>query len=179
MNWGAVASLIVGSLVGWGLVVNASASWLSWQGYLLGPLGGREGDWAGANIGILLAMVVGFDGFREVINNYGYRGGDEILADFAVKLRQVCPMAATLYRFEGDEFAVLIPDGSRNQAGSVFEALRQAALTALPYRLLCRPDCKGLCPICGVDRNETDCSCEMNTENPFAILRKLDLPEEV
>ncbi len=59
------------------------------------------------------------------------------------------------------------------------EALRQAALTALPYRLLCRPDCKGLCPICGVDRNETDCSCEMNTENPFAILRKLDLPEEV
>ena len=63
MNWGAVASLIVGSLVGWGLVVNASASWLSWQGYLLGPLGGREGDWAGANIGILLAMVVGFVGY--------------------------------------------------------------------------------------------------------------------
>ena len=49
--------------MGWGLVVNASASWLSWQGYLLGPLGGREGDWAGANIGILLAMVVGFVGY--------------------------------------------------------------------------------------------------------------------
>ena len=63
VNWGAVVSLIVGSLVGWGLVVNASASWLSWQGYLLGPLGGREGDWAGANIGILLAMVVGFVGY--------------------------------------------------------------------------------------------------------------------
>ena len=63
VNWGAVASLIVGSLVGWGLVVNADASWLSWQGYLLGPLGGRKGDWAGANIGILLAMVVGFVGY--------------------------------------------------------------------------------------------------------------------
>ena len=63
VNWGAVVSLIVGSLVGWGLVVNASASWLSWQGYLLGPLGGRNGDWAGANIGILLAMVVGFVGY--------------------------------------------------------------------------------------------------------------------
>ena len=63
VNWGAVASLIVGSLVGWGLVVNSAASWLSWQGYLLGPLGGREGDWAGANIGILLAMVVGFVGY--------------------------------------------------------------------------------------------------------------------
>ncbi len=30
---------------------------------LAGQLGGREGDWAGANIGILLAMVVGFGGY--------------------------------------------------------------------------------------------------------------------
>ncbi|WP_026429925.1 purine-cytosine permease family protein [Schaalia georgiae] len=63
VNWGAVAALAVASFVGWGLVVNTSASWLSWQGYLLGPLGGREGDWAGANIGILLALVVGFVGY--------------------------------------------------------------------------------------------------------------------
>ena len=63
MNWGAVATLAVASFVGWGLVVNTNASWLSWQGYLLGPLGGREGDWAGANIGILLALVVGFAGY--------------------------------------------------------------------------------------------------------------------
>ena len=64
-DWGAVASLVVGSLVGWGLVVNASASWLSWQGYLLGPLGlgGRQGSWAGANLGILLALVIGFAGY--------------------------------------------------------------------------------------------------------------------
>ena len=63
VNWGAVATLAVASFVGWGLVVNTNASWLSWQGYLLGPLGGREGDWAGANIGILLALVVGFAGY--------------------------------------------------------------------------------------------------------------------
>ena len=59
VNWGAVASLIVGSLVGWGLVVNASASWLSWQGYLLGPLGGRDGAWAGANLGVLVSLLIG------------------------------------------------------------------------------------------------------------------------
>ena len=63
VNWGAVGSLLVGTFVGWGLVVNSSASWLSWQGYLLGPIGGREGDWAYSNIGILLAMVVGFLGY--------------------------------------------------------------------------------------------------------------------
>ncbi|QWW20723.1 cytosine permease [Schaalia sp. 19OD2882] len=63
VNWGAVASLLVGSVIGWGLVVNSSASWLAWQGYLLGPLGGREGEWAYSNIGILAAMLIGFAGY--------------------------------------------------------------------------------------------------------------------
>ncbi len=63
VNWGAVGSLAVAAFVGWGLVVNTSASWLSWQGYLLGPIGGREGAWAYSNIGILLAMVIAFLGY--------------------------------------------------------------------------------------------------------------------
>ena len=33
--------------------------WLSWQGYLLGPLGGRDGAWAGANLGVLVSLLVG------------------------------------------------------------------------------------------------------------------------
>ncbi|NLA05033.1 MAG: DUF177 domain-containing protein, partial [Firmicutes bacterium] len=28
------------------------------------------------------------------------------------------------------------------------------------YNPLCKPDCRGLCPGCGVDLNETTCSCE-------------------
>jgi NCS1 family nucleobase:cation symporter-1 len=52
----------VGTFLGWGLVTNASASWLSWQGYLLDPfgLGGKTGDWAFANLGVLVALVLGF-----------------------------------------------------------------------------------------------------------------------
>ena len=59
---GAVATLAVATAIGWGLVTNASAGWLSWQGYLLGPLGlgGRDGAWAYANVGVLAALVVGF-----------------------------------------------------------------------------------------------------------------------
>lgn len=30
-------------------------------------------------------------------------------------------------------------------------------LLELPTKMLCREDCKGLCPVCGCDRNETDC----------------------
>jgi nucleobase:cation symporter-1, NCS1 family len=55
--------LVVGcTFVGWGLVTNASASWLDWQGYLLGAvgLGGKQGAWAGANLGVLFALVVSF-----------------------------------------------------------------------------------------------------------------------
>jgi nucleobase:cation symporter-1, NCS1 family len=56
--------LIVGTVVGWGLVTNSFASWLGWQGYLLGPfgLGGREGSWAYANLGVLAALIIGFVG---------------------------------------------------------------------------------------------------------------------
>ncbi|MCY7344269.1 MAG: cytosine permease [Pseudonocardia sp.] len=54
--------VLVCTFLGWGLVTNASAGWLSWQGYLLGPfgLGGPEGDWAFANLGVLVSLVLAF-----------------------------------------------------------------------------------------------------------------------
>jgi NCS1 family nucleobase:cation symporter-1 len=56
--------LAAGTVLGWGLVTNTLAGWLDWQGYLLGPLGlgGREGDWAFANLGVLAAFLVGLLG---------------------------------------------------------------------------------------------------------------------
>ena len=53
---------MVGTVIGWGLVTNGFASWLTWQGYLLGPfgLGGKTGAWAFANLGVLVALVLGF-----------------------------------------------------------------------------------------------------------------------
>lgn len=57
-----MAILAVGTALGWGLVTNGYASWLSWQGYLLDAvgLGGKDGDWAYANLGVLVALAVGF-----------------------------------------------------------------------------------------------------------------------
>jgi purine-cytosine permease-like protein len=64
VNPGAVGTMVVATLVGWGLVTNTYASWLSWQGYLLGPfgLGGKDGAWAYANLGVLAALVLGVVG---------------------------------------------------------------------------------------------------------------------
>ena len=64
-DWMAIATMVLTSVIGWGLVINSfaeDASWNNWQGYLLGPLGlgGKEGDWAYANLGVLAALVLSF-----------------------------------------------------------------------------------------------------------------------
>src|SRR6201986_2654104 len=62
IRWVAVLTVVVATGLGWGLVTNGLASWLTWQGYLLGPfgLGGKNGAWAFANLGVLIALALGF-----------------------------------------------------------------------------------------------------------------------
>ncbi|MGI8552513.1 MAG: YceD family protein [Dehalococcoidia bacterium] len=40
------------------------------------------------------------------------------------------------------------------------EAIRQHLVMAEPMQPLCRPDCAGLCPECGADRNGDPCHCQ-------------------
>lgn len=61
-NKRSLALMALGSFVGWGFVTNTFASWLSWQGYLLFIIGGKEGSWAYANVGVLLALAIGGGG---------------------------------------------------------------------------------------------------------------------
>jgi uncharacterized protein len=42
---------------------------------------------------------------------------------------------------------------------AVDEMLREVALLALPMRLVCGETCKGICPMCGQNRNQSDCAC--------------------
>ena len=62
IRWLPVLTVVVATGLGWGLVTNGLASWLTWQGYLLGPfgLGGKTGAWAFANLGVLIALALGF-----------------------------------------------------------------------------------------------------------------------
>ena len=61
-NKKSLALMLVGSIIGWGLVTNTFASWLSWQGYLLFLIGGKDGAWAYANVGVIAALLIGFLG---------------------------------------------------------------------------------------------------------------------
>lgn len=47
-------------------------------------------------------------------------------------------------------------------------------LLELPMKLLCREDCKGLCPSCGKNLNLGDCDCEKKTVDPrLEVLKQL------
>lgn len=59
----AIALVAIGSIVGWGFVTNTFASWLSWQGYFMVSIGGKEGQWAYANVGVIFALLIGFFGY--------------------------------------------------------------------------------------------------------------------
>lgn len=61
-NVRSLSLVLFGSVVGWGFVTNTFASWLSWQGYFLGLIGGKNGSWAYSNIGVIIALVIGFTG---------------------------------------------------------------------------------------------------------------------
>ncbi|WP_040161282.1 purine-cytosine permease family protein [Nigerium massiliense] len=65
VRWPAVLVMAVTSAIGFGLVVSAVPA-LSWQGYFMGALGGIDGPWASANVGVLVALVLSFVAYLPV-----------------------------------------------------------------------------------------------------------------
>ncbi|MGC8779195.1 MAG: YceD family protein, partial [Candidatus Caldatribacteriaceae bacterium] len=50
--------------------------------------------------------------------------------------------------------------------------LEELILVNLPMKPLCRPDCLGICPKCGANRNQGECGCEVDTTDPgLAVLK--------
>ena len=60
------------------------------------------------------------------------------------------------------------------------DAVRDALLLELPMRILCAEDCKGLCPVCGINLNKGTCTCQEGAEvlNPFSALKNIVLDDE-
>lgn len=56
------------------------------------------------------------------------------------------------------------------------DIVREQILLALPVRALCGEECKGLCPVCGINRNADTCACEDKETDPrWAALKDLRL----
>lgn len=70
-----------------------------------------------------------------------------------------------------NEMSISVFDGD---AIDVDEIVKEQILLAVPTRMLCQPDCKGICPDCGIDRNTGDCACGTNKVDPrWAALKNL------
>jgi len=48
----------------------------------------------------------------------------------------------------------------------IMSIVEEAIFMAIPICSLCREDCCGLCPVCGLDKNTTSCSCQQETIDP-------------
>jgi len=56
------------------------------------------------------------------------------------------------------------------------EILREQVVLALPMQRVCNEACKGICPVCGKNRNETECGCRIESTNDrWGALRSLEL----
>ena len=56
--------------------------------------------------------------------------------------------------------------------------VHDAVLLELPIAPLCRADCQGLCPTCGVDRNDVTCSCASERHEHWATLDALRFEDD-
>jgi uncharacterized protein len=115
------------------------------------------------------------------------------LGGYAVRLRFVAHVAGPCMRCLADaDVPVEVDAREVDQPGSGDEELRSpyiegdelelgswahdALALALPLQLLCRPDCRGLCPVCGASLNDTDPAAHRHETGPdprWAPLRRL------
>ncbi len=52
--------------------------------------------------------------------------------------------------------------------------MREAIMLAFPSYPVCDPECKGLCPQCGVNRNERECGCRPPEDSRWSVLGGLE-----
>jgi two-component system cell cycle response regulator len=82
----------------------------------------------------LSMLITDIDRFKQVNDTYGHDGGDEVLREFANRVRSTIRGADLACRYGGEEFVVAMPDTSPEVAAAVAERLR-AAVESAPFML--------------------------------------------
>ena len=73
----------------------------------------------------LALLMLDIDHFKYINDNYGHQVGDEVLITFVSRLQADLRKADLLGRYGGEEFLILLPGASSEQAGLVAERLRK------------------------------------------------------
>jgi uncharacterized protein len=69
--------------------------------------------------------------------------------------------------------------GFYNMPGLVLEdILREQVLLQLPMQTVCSENCKGICPVCGANRNESDCHCKVHPgDDRWSALKNIHIEQ--
>ena len=116
---------------------------------------------------------------------YSIGGALEISADITGEYTSVCSrcgkpvsaeISAQLFESIDSEFSE-IDEECITVSGNVIDisgSIDACIFDELPMQPLCMEECKGLCPVCGIDLNENECNCDDTVYDPrFAIFRNL------
>lgn len=134
-------------------------------------------------------------GSAEMLKDSG--GELRIQGRYTVELKAVCDRCLTEARFPLDagfdlfyqpastiarDEEIEIHEGEveigfySNGGLELEDILREQILLALPMQRVCSEDCKGICPICGKNRNQSACDCHATkTDDRWGALRKLEI----
>ncbi len=79
---------------------------------------------------------------------------ESVRADFSDADEEILSLTGTVLNIEG--------------------ALKASIFGSIPIKILCKDDCKGLCTVCGTNKNLNECNCDETVYDPrFAIFRNL------
>lgn len=100
-----------------------------------------------------------------ILKSKFFRVGDEIMAQTIVTTHRDIVCARCLRKIRQVVEQNFSRTYNQSEVGEYLEInddIREDILLNFPMQVLCKQDCKGACPSCGVDLNQQECGCQMN-----------------
>ena len=115
----------------------------------------------------LSVLITDIDHFKFINDTHGHEGGDDVLRDFARRVRGAVRGADLACRYGGEEFVVVMPDTTADIAAQVAERLREA-VAAAPFKISATGAAATVTTSVGIATLEAD------GEGADALLRRAD-----
>ena len=108
------------------------------------------------------------------------RRGMEETSQMQRSLDALCLTSAAMWELLSERLGVSDDELlAKVQEIDLRDGIQEQVVMALPSKPLCDEKCKGLCPMCGADRNQRDCGCKRESiTSQFAVLKTLKLKKK-
>lgn len=103
-------------------------------------------------------------------------GGALVTGSARVNISGECGrcLAEVSREIRADDFRFFVETPPNAETCDISEDVRTEITLALPMNLLCKDDCRGLCPVCGADLNKMRCSCTRPSGGGASVWSALD-----